>query len=93
MNKVSDSILELKETIFKEPTVQEYLTLKKAIKESEELIKLQEDILYFNKNNQSMKAKELMEIYNSHPLIVNYNNVKDDVNDLLNEIKAELENL
>lgn len=93
MNKVDEAILSLKNGLDNNELIKEYKQLKTAIDNSNELLDLQNAILEYNKKNEIKKMNELKAIYESHPLIVNFYNIKDEVNTLLNEIKGELENI
>lgn len=93
MNNIDQAISELKKTLHNEKLIQEYLSLKNIVDNSLELKKMREEILALNKKNEMGLMKALKDKYDSHPLVINFNNVKEEVNELLNEIKREIEHL
>lgn len=97
--KVEVALKKVKEQLFNEPEVKEYFDLKSQIKANEELINLDKNIkdlqreLCKNPTNSELtkKYQDALKIYNSHPLIINFNRVREEVNDLLRMIKEILE--
>lgn len=93
MNKIDESIQNLKTALNNDELIKQYLALKEAIENSNELKELKDNILSLNKANKINEMKVMKEVYDSHPLIVNFNALKEDVMELLNEIKDELESI
>ncbi len=101
MDELSQKLLDLKEELYSNPLVVEYFHLKKAIEDDPELSaldsdirKLQKELCFKNKrkNIEDDKAlKQLKEKFDSHPLVIDYIKVKEELFILLNEIKEELE--
>ncbi len=97
MTDIEKKLEIVKEELYSDSSVMEYFRLKKAIEENEELKKLDIEIRKIQKevcrknNKQNIlddeKLKELKAKFDNHPLIVNYNKVKEEVFSLLNEIK------
>ena len=77
---------ELKEEILKDPLIVEYLRIKRLYESDEEISSLKQDIALAKAHHNDELHKELLAKYNSHPLVVNYNVLKDEVNDYLLEI-------
>ena len=86
MDKVIIKAQELKEELYNEPLIMEYLRVKEIFENNEELEKMRRNIarLSINKNSEEYinKKKE----YDHHPLVSNYYQLKEDVMDLLSEI-------
>lgn len=97
MNEVEKKLEIVKDELYSNPLVLEYFRLKKAIEDDEELMELdkkirtlQKELCYKNKkenidNNESYVA--LKARFDNNPLVINYNKVKEEVLNLLNEIK------
>lgn len=104
MDKINKILLETKEELFNEPIVKQYFLLLKQIEENAELNELKEKIqkaqvdlsMHFgSKESIHQKKKDyllnLVKQYDEHPLIVNYNFVFEEVNNLLLKMKEILE--
>lgn len=97
--KVANALSKVKEQLFNEPEVKEYFYLKSQIQNNEELLGLDKNIkdlqrkLCKNSKNKDLidEYRSALNSYNSHPLVVNFNRVKEEVNDLLRMIKEILE--
>ena len=87
MNEVDKALEELKNELDNLPLIQEYLLLKKAISENEELKKMRIDIARLQYENKKDEHDNLLKIYNSHPLVINYQTTKEEVKNLLLEIR------
>ena len=84
MDKAIELAYELKNEIDALPLFQEYKRIKELVDNSIELKELKQEIAR-NSTNLGLK-KELIEKYNSHPLVVNYNELRNEVKDYLYEI-------
>ena len=84
MDKAIELAYELKKEIDALPLFQEYKRIKELVDNSAELKELKQEIAK-NSTNPSLK-KKLIDKYNSHPLVVNYNELKNEVKDYLYEI-------
>ncbi|MEG0034229.1 MAG: YlbF family regulator [Bacilli bacterium] len=101
MNKeeLFKEIDDIKEHLYNEPLIKEYFRLANTIKNNKELNDLAKEIEFSKKNLvPSSSSKEdyekelatynyLKEKYNSNPLIVNFSMIKEQVKDLISEIK------
>jgi len=96
MNKdITKSLKLVKDDIYDEPCVQKYLRLKNLIDKSSRLNKLYMQIKYLQKCDCNIEEKKkyysLLKEYNEDPLIIEFNNISEQVYNLLNEIKEEIE--
>ena len=87
MDEVIKKAQELSEQIKKEPFVIEYLRLKELIEKDEYLASLRHDIALAASKKDEANHQRLKEMYDNHPLVNNYYLLKDEVLDLLTEIK------
>lgn len=96
MNNLDEAITNLKKDLLDDPLIKRYLSLEKLVNSSKELNELKKEIDYLKKcdisEEDKLKYKELMKKYNNDPLIIEFKNVSDEVYNLLNEIKEEIEN-
>ena len=86
MDKVIEKALKLREELIKEPVIAEYLRVKCLVEESEELSKMRHDIALYKKNNDKEEYDRLKQMYDNHPLVSNYYNLKEESFELLKEI-------
>ena len=86
MDKILELTTQLKEEIDNLPLFQEYLRVKQLINESEEIEGLKKEIALAKIHHDDERHKELLDQYNSHPLIVNYESLKAEVYDYLKHI-------
>ena len=86
MNDAIELAKELKEEILKEPLIVEYFRIKRLVESNEEINTLKRDIALAKTHHEDELHKELLAKYNSHPLVVNYNTLKEEVNEYLSEI-------
>ncbi len=96
MNKeIKESLNKIKEDLLSEQIVQEYIRLKELIEKSDELSGLRKHISYLQNCHPSDENREeyykLLKQYNNNPLVIQFRSVSDEVYDLLEEIKKELE--
>lgn len=96
MSKEIDETIEtIKDDLLNDPLIIRYLELEKLVSSSEYLNSLKKEIDYLKKCNineeEKIKYKNLLEQYNSNPLVNEFKNVSDDVFNLLEEIKEEIE--
>lgn len=78
---------ELYKELINEPEVQEFLRYKKLLKENEEIKKLKTDIAKLASEQKFEERDNLIAIYNSNPLVINYNNALENVKEILSTIK------
>ena len=81
------SLENLKKELDNSPIIQEYLSLKKIIENDEELKKTREDIARLTNDNKLEERDALLAIYNAHPIVINYEQAREEVINLLTQIK------
>ncbi len=86
MNESIKLAKELKEELLKEPLIAEYLRVKELVDKDEEINLLKKDIALAKAHKNDKLHQELLSRYNNHPLVVNYNVLKEEVNEYLLEI-------
>lgn len=103
MNSFEEELTLLKEKLFNEDCVKTYFSLKEQIEKSVELNDLRAKISFHaqtmtkNMDNDELYFKhkeayeQVLKEYNSHPLIVDYNQVSEEVNELLVQLKNIIE--
>ena len=90
MDKIIESAKELSTSIKELPEVQEYLKLKNLFEKDENLAQMRRDIAYLESEGKLEEKKNLLEVYNSHPLVSNYYSAKEEVRNILETIKEIL---
>lgn len=94
-NEIKEKLNIVKKDLLDEPIVQEYLRLKELVLKSDELSNLKKQISFLQKCNPTNEEKEeyyrLLNEYNNNPLVIQFKSVSEDVCDLLEEVKKELE--
>lgn len=103
MNDFEQALQDLVEEIRKLPLIKTYWQLHKEIEENVALQNMKQDMqkwqrqmtLHLSNPKMHQQAKEnyehLLQEYQNHPLIQNYQQVKEEVQDLLFQIKEILE--
>ena len=84
MSDVIELSKELKKELDNLPLIIEYKRYKELVDNSSELKLLKAEIT--KSINEPTKHKELLDQYNSHPLVANYTSLKKEVSELLKEI-------
>ena len=87
MNNVENALQELKAELDKHPLIQEYLSLKAIIESDEGLKRMRSDIANLTNKGKLEERDALLKIYNSHPVVSNYEQVREEVINLLEQIK------
>ena len=103
MDKIDSLLEDIKKEIASEPYVQEYLRLKEVIKNDERLSRLEKEIrvhqkaMCDNKHNPEILSKE-RDLYEkaslefeNDPIVKDYKIVKEEVYNLLAEVKGALD--
>ncbi len=89
---VKTKTLQIRDYLYSLAEVKEYFRLKNAILENEELKQISSNIKKYCHDNDNKKLYEkYKKEYESHPLIINFNVVKNEVEDLLIQIKSLIE--
>ena len=103
MNKVEEELLKTKESLFSLPQVKEYLRVRDLVNKDQEIASLRQNVIKYRKEMKDnfgnddayflakQKLEETEKKLNSHPLIVNFENLKEEILDLLNEVKTILD--
>ena len=86
MDKIIEKTRVLRENLDKTPLFQEYLNVKKSIEENEEIKLLKRDIVRSKNENRLEDHKALLAQYENHPLMQNYNLLKEEVISYLKEV-------
>ena len=91
MDEILTKAKEIRKEVDSLPQVKEYYRLKELYENDDELKRLRGEIARLASEGKNKERKALLEIYNSHPLVSNYNQAKEEVIILLNEIKNILD--
>lgn len=91
MNELENTLQELKDRLDQLPLINEFLRVKEIYEKDAELVEMRENIARLASEGKKEEHQALLDIYNSHPIVVNYNLLREDVGNLLNEIKEILE--
>ena len=87
MDKILEEAKSLRKDIDSLPEIQEYYRLKTLMENDEELRRLRTEIARLTKEGKSEEKKNLLVIYNSHPLVNNYNIAMEESKSILRAIK------
>ena len=87
MDKIIEEAKSLREDIDSLPEIQEYYRLRTLMENDEELSKLRTEIARLASEGKLEERKNLLEIYNSHPLVNNYNIAMEEAKLILSSIK------
>ena len=86
MDKIIELAKELKTELDNLPLFQEYKRIKELMDSSPELEELKRKIALAKVRENNDEHQRLLDEYNNHPLIVNYNSLKNEVYDYLKQI-------
>ena len=87
MDKILEEAKSLRNDIDSLPEIQEYYRLKTLMENDEELRRLRTEIARLTKEGKIEEKKNLLVIYNSHPLVNNYSIAMDEAKSILRAIK------
>lgn len=87
MSDLLEEVKFLRSDIDNLPEVQEYYRLKETYENDEELQRMRMEIARLKSLGKEEERNNLLEIYNQHPLVVNYEVYKEEVENLLRQIK------
>lgn len=90
MDKIIKLTKELREALDSTPEFQEYYRLKSAIENDIDLTRMRKEINYLASQNKKEECENLTKIYNDHPLVSNYNQMKEEISQILLTIKSQL---
>ena len=86
MDKTLEIAQELKKELDNLPLFIEYKRVKNLVENSNELEDLKKSIALAKLHHEDEEHKRLLNEYNNHPLIVNYDALKNEVYDYLSQI-------
>ena len=87
MDKIIEEAKSLRSDIDSLPEIQEYYRLRELMEKDEELSRLRKEIARLANEGKTEERKNLLEIYNSHPLVNNYNIAMEEAKSILRSIK------
>ena len=87
MDKVLEKAKELRAAIEETSEYKEYIKNKELLENSEDVIALKHNIANLKAQGKIEEAKNLEKIYNSHPLVNNFEMSKEALCDLLKTIQ------
>ena len=90
MDNLEKTLFELKNVLDNSDIIKEYLSLKEVYENDDELREMRREIARLKSENKNEEHEALLEIYNSHPIVVNYEQAREEVISLLEEIKEVL---
>lgn len=88
MDKVLEKAKELRLAIEQTSEFQEYMKNKELLEKSEDVIELKHNIANLKAKGKLQEASNLEKLYQSHPLVNNYELSKDALYQLLKTIKS-----
>ncbi len=91
MDEVLKLAKSLREDIDNLPEIQEYYRLKKLMEEDEHLKEMRTQIARLKSEGKNEESKNLLELYNNHPLVNNYNIAREEAIELLKSVKEIIE--
>ena len=87
MDKIIEEAKSLRNDIDSLPEIQEYYRLRDLMENDKDLSRLRIEIARLAKEGKVEERKNLLEIYNSHPLVNNYNIAMEEAKSILRTIK------
>lgn len=87
MDEIILEAKKLREDIDNLPEVKEYYRLKELLEKDDDLRKMRSEIARLKAEGKEEERKNLLEVYNHHPLVNNYEMAKEEVRSLLLTIK------
>ena len=87
MDKIIEEAKSLRSDVDSLPEIQEYYRLKELMEKDEELSRLRKEIARLASEGKTEERKNLLAIYNSHPLVNNYNIAMEEAKSILRAIK------
>ena len=87
MDKIIEEAKSLRKDIDSLPEIQEYYRLRNLMENDKELSRLRIEIARLANEGKLEERKNLLAIYNSHPLVNNYNIAMEEAKSILRTIK------
>ena len=91
MDKVIEAATKLSTAIEELPEVQEYLRLKSLLEQNEELKEMRTNIARLTNEGKLEERDNLIKIYNSNPLVSNFEISRKEVEQILLQVKNILD--
>lgn len=88
MDKVLEKAKELRHAIEQTPEYQEYIKNKELLENNEDVNELKHNIANLRTKGKLEEANNLQQLYDSHPLVNNYEVSKDELYQLLKTIET-----
>ena len=88
MDKVIEKAKELKALIDETPEMKEFLKNKEQYENSEDVIELKHNIANLRAQGKTQEANNLKELYDNHPIVVNYEASKEALYALLKTVQS-----
>ena len=86
-DELEQKLQSLKIELDNSPAIQEYLSLKEVLENNEELKKMRDEIARLTSENKLEERDALLAIYNAHPIVINYEQTREEIVNLLHQIK------
>ena len=87
MDKILEETKSLREDIDSLPEIKEYYQLKTLYENDQHLKEMRKEIARLKSEGKEEKRNNLLQIYNSHPLVNNYELAKEEAERILRVIK------
>ena len=87
MDKIIEEAKSLREDIDSLPEIKEYYSLKELYENDQTLKEMRRDIARLKSEGKEEERNNLLQIYNSHPLVNNYEMAKEEAEHILLVIK------
>lgn len=87
MDKIIEEAKSLRKDIDSLPEIKEYYRLRNLMENDKELSRLRIEIARLTNEGKLEERKNLLEIYNSHPLVNNYSIAMEEAKSILRTIK------
>lgn len=90
MSRVIELAKEIREELEDLPEFKEYMSLKGLIENDDQLASMRKEMVRLEAEGKLEEKKNLNEIYESNPLVCNFNSAKEEVTSILESIKEIL---
>ena len=88
MDKVIEKAKELKAALDETPEMKEYLKYKNLYENSEDVVELKHNIANLRAKGKVNEANNLQDLYDNHPIVVNYQASKEALMELLKTVQS-----
>lgn len=87
MDKIIEEAISLRKEINDLPEIKEYLRLKELFEKDESLKEMRNNIAKLKSEGKEEERKNLLNLYNNHPLVNNYYLAQEEAISILSAIK------